>query len=98
MTIRRTDDTVLLEDVCVVEDAEILMQELQAGAAAIDWSGCSHLHTACLQVILAAGVPIRGSPANAALARWLAPLLQPDGAAALGQAASETSLVCLTEA
>jgi hypothetical protein len=77
MTVRRDDDAILLEDVCAVDDAEILMQELRAGAALIDWSACTHLHTACLQVILAAHIPMRGSPSNPALARWLTPLLHP---------------------
>ena len=75
MTIRRDDDVVLLEDVCAVEDAEVLMKELQAGATLIDWSACAYLHTACLQVLLAAGLPMRGTPANPAIARWLAPAL-----------------------
>jgi hypothetical protein len=75
MTIRRDDDTVVLENVCPVDDAEVLMQELLDGAALIDWSGCTHLHTACLQVILAAGTPLRGSPASPSLVRWVAPLL-----------------------
>ncbi len=77
MTIRRDDDAVLLEEVCDVEDAEVLMQHLQAGATAIDWSGCRHLHTACLQVMLAAGLPVRGTPASPELLRWVAPLLRP---------------------
>jgi hypothetical protein len=76
MTIRRDEDVVLLEGVCAVEDAEVLMHELQAGATLIDWSACAHLHTACLQVLLAAGLPVRGAPANAAIARWLAPALR----------------------
>jgi hypothetical protein len=75
MTVRRVDDTILLEAVCDVEDAEILLRHVQGGAALIDWSGCAHLHTACLQVILAAGVPVGGTPANAALAGWVGPLL-----------------------
>lgn len=78
MTIRRVDDTILLEDVCAVEDAEILMQQMEAGAALIDWSGCTHLHTACLQLLLTAGLPIHGIPASPLLARWVSPLLQPD--------------------
>jgi hypothetical protein len=77
MTIRRVDDAILLVDVCAVEDAEILMQEIQAGATTLDWSGCTHLHTACLQVILAAGLPLGGTPANPALSRWITPLLPP---------------------
>ena len=76
MTIRRDEDTIHLDDVCAVEDAEVLVQELGAGAACIDWSGCTHLHTACLQVLMAAGVPMRGVPANATLARWGAALLR----------------------
>ncbi len=77
MTIRRTDDVVRLEAVCPVEDAELLLGHLQEGAARIDWSDCTHLHTACLQVILAAGLAPCGSPANPALARWLTPLCPP---------------------
>ena len=98
MTIRRQDDAVLLDDVCAVEDAETLMQELRAGAAVIDWSGCTHLHTACLQVILAAAIPIRGSPANPAIVRWIIPLLQSRTAPVLETEAAETPNICLTEA
>jgi hypothetical protein len=76
MTIRRDQDTIHLDDVCAVEDAEILLQELGVGMARIDWSGCTHLHTACLQVLMAAGVPMSGVPANPSLARWVAPLLR----------------------
>jgi hypothetical protein len=78
MTIRRVDDAVLLDGVCAVEDAEFLMRELQAGATLVDLSECTHLHTACLQVILAARLPMRGTPANPVLARWLAGILDPD--------------------
>ena len=88
MTIGRDGDTVLLEDVCAVDDAETLMGHLQAGAARIDWSGCTHLHTACLQVMLAARVPIRGTPANPLLARWLGPLLDTGAATAVPETAS----------
>nr|WP_321984557.1 hypothetical protein [uncultured Lichenicoccus sp.] len=75
MTVRRVEEHILLDDVCAVEDAEILLQELQAGAALIDWSTCTHLHTSCLQVILAAGVAVSGTPLNKSLAEWIAPLL-----------------------
>ena len=77
MTIRRDHDAVLLENVCTVEDADVLMQELLAGATHVDWSGCTHLHTACLQVLLAARPSVRGKPDNPAIARWLAPILAP---------------------
>jgi hypothetical protein len=88
MTIGRDGDTVLLEDVCAVDDAEALMGHLQAGATRIDWSGCTHLHTACLQVVLAARVPIHGTPANPLLARWLGPLLDTGAATAVPETAS----------
>ncbi len=74
MTIHRTDQAIVLDGVCPVEDAELLMQELQSGPDLIDWSGCTHLHTACLQVLLAAGLPVRGTPTNPTLARCIAPL------------------------
>lgn len=77
MTIRRDQDAIWLEDVCPVEDAEILMQELLAGATHVDWSGCTHLHTACLQVLLAARPQLRGVPANPALVRWLTAIIVP---------------------
>ena len=77
MTIRRADDAIFLEGVCPVEDAEVLIEQLQAGAALIDWSGCTHLHAACFQLLLFARLPLQGTPANPALARWLAPILHP---------------------
>jgi len=84
MTVRRSDDgTLVLEGVCPVEEAEPLLQMLQAmPAAAVDWTDCRQLHTAVLQVILAScKVPI-GPCADPWVAEWVAPkLLQtgPDG-------------------
>jgi hypothetical protein len=74
MSIRCAGDAVMLEDVCPVEDAETLMHLLQAGSSHVDWSTCTHLHAACLQVLLVSGLPVRGVPGNAALARWVEPL------------------------
>lgn len=91
MTIRRVGDTVLLEDVCAIEDAETLMQQLEVGAALIDWSGCTHLHTACLQVLMAARVPMSGAPVNEAAARWLTPILSFDTAPAASNTAATDS-------
>ncbi len=79
MPIRCVDDTVFLEGVCAVEDAEIVLEHLQSGARVIDWSDCAHLHSACFQVMLAARVAMRGMPRNPELARWLAPFIHPDG-------------------
>jgi|HubBroStandDraft_1064217.scaffolds.fasta_scaffold00239_9 hypothetical protein len=89
MTVRRIDDAILLEGVCAVEDAEILMEQVEAGGSLFDSSDCTHLHTACLQVILATGLPMRGTPANAALARWLAPLIRSGIATTAGATAAQ---------
>jgi hypothetical protein len=75
MTVLRAESAVLLQDVCPVEDAEELLHQVQDGADIVDWSACTHLHTACLQVILGAGAAMRGMPAHPELARWIAPLL-----------------------
>ena len=75
MTVRRAGDTIILEGVCAVEDAEILLQHLQAGADFIDWCGCTHLHAACFQMVLVARLPMRGPPANLEIVRWLEPIL-----------------------
>jgi len=82
MTVRRDRDAVLLEGICPVEDAEILMQELLSGATSVDWSGCTELHTACVQVLMAAGRPLCGTPENGQIAKLLGPIVAPrmDGA------------------
>jgi hypothetical protein len=97
MAILRIDDTIFLDGVCAVEDAEILLQQLQDGAAMVDWSGCTHLHAACFQLIQAARVPMSGTPANLELARWIAPILQPVEAPARGIAAAEPETLCVME-
>ena len=58
MTVRRSDTgIVILDGVCAVEDAEPLLQMLQATpAAVVDWTPCRQLHTAVVQVILASGI------------------------------------------
>jgi hypothetical protein len=77
MTIRRADNVIFLEEICAVEDADTLLAEIQSGAAMFDWTGCTFLHTACLQLILASSLPMRGTPEDPALARWAAPLVIP---------------------
>jgi len=97
MTIRRADNAIMLEGVCAVEDAELLMDELHKGATVVDWSGCTHLHTACLQVIMASKLPLRGVPANPNLARWVVPILRPGEAASLQPDAPESENVVFLE-
>jgi hypothetical protein len=72
MTVRRDDDGVIvLDGECPVEDAEALLQLLQAQPEGpVDWSACTRLHTAVLQVLMAAAPPMRGECGDALVARW----------------------------
>ncbi|WP_051933164.1 hypothetical protein [Massilia sp. BSC265] len=75
MTFSWKDDVLACDGALAVDDAEALLQELaqRAGSAAscADLSGCGHVHAACLQVLMAAGVRIVAWPPDAALGAWL---------------------------
>jgi hypothetical protein len=77
VTVRSADNgKLLLEGECPVEDAEALLQQLQAKpTATVDWTHCSHLHTAVLQVVLASDrIPI-GPCGDPFVSQWLLPKL-----------------------
>jgi hypothetical protein len=62
----------ILRDMVRVEDAEGLLEWLQGKPAAkVDLSACIHLHTANLQVLMAARPVISGWPENPELRAWL---------------------------
>jgi hypothetical protein len=64
------------EDVCTVEEALPLLEFLRSGDdVEVDLSACTYLHTALIQLLLTARPRMTGSPADPALARWVAPLL-----------------------
>ena len=73
MSVRRHDNgTILLEGNCPVEDAEPLLRLLQADPAApLDWNACDYLHTAVMQVILAARPEQVGDCGDPWVRRWL---------------------------
>lgn len=75
MTIRRSDaGTVILEGACSVEDAEPLLQMLQATpTASIDWASCHQLHTAVFQVVFASGIAPVGPCGDNWVEQWLVP-------------------------
>lgn len=76
MTVRVADGAILLEGECPVDEAEALLEALLADPRApVDWSACRDLHTAVLQVLLAARPTMRGLPADPFLRRWAAPAL-----------------------
>jgi hypothetical protein len=73
VSVRRHDDgTILLEGVCPVEDAESLLQLLQATPEArLDWTRSNHLHTAVVQVILATRPALVGRCGDPWVAEWV---------------------------
>ncbi len=75
MSLRRDDaGAIVLDGVCPVDDAEQLLQMLQATPTAmLDWSRCSHLHTAVLQLILAARLAPAGPCGDPWVRQWVAP-------------------------
>jgi hypothetical protein len=75
VSVRRGEDgtAIILDGNCTVEEAEPLLQLLQATpVACLDWRQCTHLHTAVLQVILAARPPLIGPCGDAWFQRWVA--------------------------
>jgi hypothetical protein len=73
VSVRRGDDgTIILEADCPVEDAEPLLRLLEATPAApVDWSRCGQLHTAVLQVVLAARPALPGRCGDSWVDRWM---------------------------
>jgi hypothetical protein len=72
MPLNFTGITAVADGACLVEDALALLEFLQAnGGAQVDLGSCSHVHTAVLQVLLAARPPISAMPREPFLARWL---------------------------
>ncbi|KMO11111.1 hypothetical protein [Methylobacterium platani] len=76
MSVRRDGDLIRLEGACPVEEAETLAALLLARPkAAVEWSGCTVLHTAVVQVLLRLRPRLQGSCGDPFAARWLAPVL-----------------------
>ena len=64
--------TVILAGVCPVEDAEPLLGLLQSSPAApLDWTQCTGLHTAVLQIVLAVQPAFIGPCGDPWVAEWL---------------------------
>lgn len=74
MSVRRDESrNIVLEGNCPVEDAEPLLQLLQANPTAqCDWRRCSHLHTAVVQVVLAARPNLVGPCGDPWIEHWIA--------------------------
>lgn len=61
---------------CGAEDAEVLQNRLVAAPGSpVEWTSCEYLHSAVIQVLLAARPDMRGPPTNTFLAIHVAPIL-----------------------
>ncbi len=68
------ENVIEIEESCSVEDAETLLQlVLEHDDALIDASRCTHIHTAAMQVLLAANPKFRDLPEEEFLRQFLAP-------------------------
>jgi hypothetical protein len=80
MTITIEGGVIRLAGRCRIEDAEILLAALQADPdSAVDLGACTSLHTALVQLLMAATPRIHAAPGDGAIYRWLMPLLQTGG-------------------
>jgi hypothetical protein len=79
MTVKRDGDgAIILTGDCGAEDAETLLEHLQAPPASqgtsqaptVDWSACTGLHAAVLQVLMVARPTIRGACGDAFVREW----------------------------
>lgn len=78
MSVRVEGPVIFLEDQCHVEQAEQLLQRLQEDPyRRVDLSGCRHLHSAVVQVLLSHGARVSGDPVDPFLRQFVAPCLQP---------------------
>jgi hypothetical protein len=77
MPIEFKKNRALFRDEVSIEEAEGLLEWLQTRPAAkADLSACNHLHTANLQVLMAAKTAVSSWPTNAELRAWLEPALK----------------------
>jgi hypothetical protein len=72
MTIEFKKNQVIFKDVVSVEAAEELLEWLQKKSAAkVNFSACTHLHAANLQVLMAAKPTITAWPTEVEFSAWL---------------------------
>jgi hypothetical protein len=76
MPVSLSDRVATLTGRVSVDDAEPLAAWLRATAdPSVLMSGCTQLHTAALQALLAAGGVVDDPPTEPFLARWVAPMI-----------------------
>lgn len=71
MTIRLEDGAIVIDGVSPVEDAEVLLEKLQEHPGTpVDCSRCPSMHTAVVQVLMAANATIRGACGDDFVRLW----------------------------
>ena len=72
MTMEIKDGVLHCAGTLAVDDAEQLLKlVLDAEQPGADLSACEHVHSACLQVLMAARIRVTAWPEQAVLAAWL---------------------------
>jgi len=72
MSIEYTEELAHLSCTVSVEEAENLLQWIQQNPQGkVDLSGCSHIHAAALQVLMAANIEILTWPQDEHFTTWL---------------------------
>ena len=80
MPVSYKKNLVQLSGVVSVEDAEGLLEWLlKKPTSKVDLAGCTHLHPANLQVLMAAGCVVKALPLDRSLAAWVASALGQKG-------------------
>jgi tripartite-type tricarboxylate transporter receptor subunit TctC len=71
MTVRLHDGAIIIEGASPVEDAETLLEQLQAHPGVpVDCAGCASMHTAVLQVLMAAAATVKAGCGDDLVRRW----------------------------
>ncbi|PXA84767.1 hypothetical protein DMC47_39060 [Nostoc sp. 3335mG] len=77
MTIRVDQGVIFLEGRCRIEEAETLLGHLlEDGDRPVDLSGCEALHSAVVQILMAAKPVISRRPIDSFLCAHILPLLE----------------------
>lgn len=77
MPIRFEGETARFDGACTVDEAIPLAEWMEAtDAPRVDLGPCTGLHTALLQVLMAARATVAADPEDAFLKAWVAPLLR----------------------
>jgi hypothetical protein len=69
---RDADGTIVLHGSCPVDEADALHRLLLSDPTArLDWTQCNHLHSAILQLVLAARPILTGACGDPFINRWI---------------------------